>query len=265
MLAAALEDEVAAYIAAHAGERDENGRRLAATGTPGRGRSRRPRARSRSGRRGRRRVELGHWRAARFAVRSSRRGRRKSRRSPRYCSLLTWWYGLSSKDFVRRWSMMGLAAGCPARRSPADRGVAGGVPALVRPGPLGARITSYCWADGLHFSAPRPSTLTGLHPGGRRGAAPMGRRSWSPSPTGTAQSTESWAGLLRDARRRACAPRRWRSGMGAAGGAAQVFLRCAAGSLLAAQGGQCAGLRNRPSPRPAGAGADPRRSVTAST
>src|SRR5881392_4449393 len=28
MLAAALEDEVAAYIAAHAGERDENGRRL---------------------------------------------------------------------------------------------------------------------------------------------------------------------------------------------------------------------------------------------
>jgi putative transposase len=29
MLAAALEDEVAAYIAAHAAERDENGRRLA--------------------------------------------------------------------------------------------------------------------------------------------------------------------------------------------------------------------------------------------
>ena len=45
MLAAALEDEVGAYIAAHAGERDEGGRRLVwcATGTPGRGRSpRRP-------------------------------------------------------------------------------------------------------------------------------------------------------------------------------------------------------------------------------
>jgi hypothetical protein len=53
ILAAALEDEVAAYIAAHAGERDENGRRLVMRkGTPGPGRSPRSRARWRSGRRG---------------------------------------------------------------------------------------------------------------------------------------------------------------------------------------------------------------------
>jgi len=53
MLAAALEEEVAAYIAAHAGERDEQGRRLVVpTGTPGRGRSPRPPVLSRFGRRG---------------------------------------------------------------------------------------------------------------------------------------------------------------------------------------------------------------------
>ena len=140
MLAAALEAEVAAYIAAHAAERDENGRRLVV-----RNGHARPRQVD-DGRRG------GGGPAPRVNDRrvdgaTGERGRFRSailppwcRKSPKITEVLPLLYlhGLSSKDFVPALEQF---LGSPAGLSrlgdhPADRGLAGGVPALVREGPV---------------------------------------------------------------------------------------------------------------------------------
>ena len=140
MLAAALEDEVAAYIAAHAGERDENGRRLV--------------------------VRNGHARprqvttaAGAVEVRSPRVDDRRADpvTGERAAVLLGDLAAVVPQEpedhrgaaaaLLARAEQQGLRPGAGAvprlargpvgvGDHPADRGVAGGVPALVRAGPV---------------------------------------------------------------------------------------------------------------------------------
>jgi transposase-like protein len=183
MLAAALEAEVDAYLAAHAAERDEGGRRLVVRNGHARQRQiltaagvvevRAPRVNDRrveptSGERARfRSVVLPPW----------------CRRSPKVAEVLPLLYlhGLSTGDFVPALEeFFGSAAGLSAaaitrlttqwqtdyqafcRRDLADRDYV------------------YCWADGVHFRVRlEQAHLCCLV---LVGSAPMGPRSWSRSP-----------------------------------------------------------------------------------
>jgi putative transposase len=203
MLAAALEDEVAAYIAAHAAERDENGRRLVVRNGHARPREvttvagalevRAPRVDDR-------RVDEATGERARF--RSSILPPR-CRKSPKITEVLPLLYlhGLSSKDFVPALehylgSAAGLCASAITRLTEAwqeeyrrwcDRD-------------LSSADYVYCWADGLHFEvrldADRVCTLVVI------GVRADGKKELVALTDGHRESTESWAGLLRDARRR---------------------------------------------------------------
>ena len=203
MLAAALEDEVAAYVAAHAGERDEDGRRLVV----------------RNGHSGPRQVTTvaGAVEVAAPRVNDKRtdpatgeRMRFSSailppwcRKSPKVTEVLPLLYlhGLSSKDFV------------PALEQFPGSGSGLSAPAITRlteawqeeyrrwcDRDLSGADYVYCWADGLHF---------GVRPGAGRvctlvvaGVRADGKKELVALADGHRESTESWAGLLRDARGR---------------------------------------------------------------
>jgi transposase-like protein len=203
MLAAALEDEVAAYIAAHAAERDENGRRLVV-------RNGHARPREVTTAAGALEVRAPRVADRRAGEATGERARFRSsvlppwcRKSPKITEVLPLLYlhGLSSKDFVPALehylgSAAGLSASAITRLTEAwqeeyrrwcDRDLSGA-------------DYVYCWADGLHFSvrpgADRVCTLVVI------GVRADGKKELAALADGHRESTESWAGLLRDARRR---------------------------------------------------------------
>jgi putative transposase len=175
MLAAALEAEVDAYLAAHAAERDEHGRRLVV-----RNGHARERVRFRS-------VILPPW----------------CRRSPKVAEVLPLLYlhGLSTGDFVPALeaffgSAAGLSAAAIGRLTAqwqAD------YQAFCRRD-LSDRDYVYCWADGLHFRVRLEQAqlcclvIVGVRADGTKELVAVC--------DGERESTESWAELLRDLRRR---------------------------------------------------------------
>jgi transposase-like protein len=204
MLAAALETEVDAYLAAHADQLDERGHRLVRRNGHAPARQlataagavevARPRVDDR-------RVDPTTGQRAQFA---SAILPRWCRRSPKVAAVLPLLYlhGLSSQDFVPALeAFFGSAAGLSAsvitrlteqwqaeRQAFAQRDL-GGVDYV------------YCWADGVHFTVR-------LGDGGRLcclvlvGVRADGRKELVAVAGGTRESAEDWAELLRDLRRR---------------------------------------------------------------
>src|SRR5512135_175930 len=197
MLAAALEAEVEAYLAVHRCARDESGRRLVV----------------RNGHARRRQVTTVAGAVEVDAPRVEATGQRQRfcsallppwcRRSPKVTEALPLLclHGLSSKDFVPALeqflgSAAGLSASAITRLTEAwqeeyrrwcDRDLSGA-------------DYVYCWADGLHFGVrldtDRVCTLVVI------GVRADGKKELVALAGGHRESTESWAGLLRDARRR---------------------------------------------------------------
>jgi putative transposase len=203
MLAAALEAEVDAYLTAHAAERDEQGRRLVTRNGHARERQvttvagavavRAPRVNDRrvdpvTGQRARfRSVVLPPW----------------CRKSPKVAEVLPLLYlhGLSTGDFVPALeAFFGSAAGLSA-------------PVITRllaqwqadyqafcQRDLSERDYVYVWADGLHFRVRLEQThlcclvLVGVRADGTKELVAVA--------DGERESTDSWAELLRDLRRR---------------------------------------------------------------
>jgi putative transposase len=203
MLAAALEEEVAAYIAAHAAERDEAGRRLVVRNGHARPRQvttaagavevQAPRVNDR-------RVDEASGERARFG---SQILPPWCRRSPKVTEVLPLLYlhGLSSKDFVPALEQfLGSPAGLSA--SAVTRLTESWQEEYRRFGErdLSGADYVYVWADGIHFGvrldADRVCTLVIL------GVRADGKKELVALTDGHRESTESWAGLLRDARRR---------------------------------------------------------------
>jgi putative transposase len=203
MLAAALEEEVAAYIAAHAGDRDGDGRRLVVRNGHARPREvttvagaievRAPRVNDRradeaTGERSRfRSAILPPW----------------CRKSPKVTEVLPLLYlhGLSSKDFVPALeqffgSSAGLSASAVTRLTEAWQEEYRRFAARD----LSGMDYVYLWVDGIHF---------GVRPGADRvcalviiGVRADGKKELIALTDGHRESTESWAGLLRDCKRR---------------------------------------------------------------
>jgi transposase-like protein len=203
MLAAALEAEVDAYLAAHVDQRDERGRRLVVRNGHARQRQvttaagvvevRAPRINDRridpdSGARARfRSLVLPPW----------------SRKSPKVAEVLPLLYlhGLSTGDFVPALEgFFGSSAGLSA-------------PAITRlttqwqadyqafcQRDLSKRDYVYCWADGVHFRVRLEQAhlcclvIVGVRADGTKELVAVC--------DGERESTESWAELLRDLRRR---------------------------------------------------------------
>jgi putative transposase len=203
MLAAALEDEVAAYIAVHAADRDENGRRLVV-------RNGHARPRQVTTAAGALEVAAPRVNDKRTDPVTGERVRFCSailppwcRKSPKVTEVLPLLYlhGLSSKDFVPALeqflgSPAGLSASAITRLTGAwqeeyrrwcDRDLSGA-------------DYVYVWADGLHFGVrldqDRVCTLVVI------GVRADGKKELVALADGHRESTESWASLLRDARRR---------------------------------------------------------------
>jgi putative transposase len=203
MLAAALEDEVAAYIAAHAGDLGEDGRRLVV-------RNGHARPRQVTTAAGAVRVQVPRVNDKRTDPATGERMRFCSailppwcRRSPKVTEVLPLLYlhGLSSGDFVPALEQfLGSAAGLSASaitklteawqeeyRRWCERDLSGA-------------DYVYCWADGLHFGvrldADRVCTLVLV------GVRADGKKELVALSDGHRESAESWAGLLRDAKRR---------------------------------------------------------------
>jgi putative transposase len=203
MLAAALEEEVAAYLAAHATERDESGRRMVVRN----GHARPRRVTTVAGA-----VEVRAPRVDDRRVDETAGGRLRfrsailppwCRKSPKVTEVLPLLYlhGLSSKDFVPALEeFFGSGAGLSAsaiirltetwqeehrRFAERDLSQAGYV---------------YVWVDGIHFGvrldADRVCTLVviGVRAGGKKELAALAG--------GHRESTGSRAGLLRDCKRR---------------------------------------------------------------
>jgi transposase-like protein len=203
MLAAALEDEVAAYIGACAAERDGHGRRLVVRN----GHARPRQVTTVAGA-----VEVAAPRVndRRVDERTGERARFCSvilppwcRRSPKITEVLPLLYlhGLSSKDFVpalERFlgSSAGLSASAITRLTEAWQEEYRRWCARD----LSGADYVYCWADGLHFGvrldADRvcPLVVIGVRADGKKELVAL--------TDGHRESTESWAALLRDARRR---------------------------------------------------------------
>jgi putative transposase len=203
MLAAALEEEVAAYIAAHAGERDEDGRRLVV-------RNGRARPREVTTVAGAIEVRAPRVNDRRVDEATGERSRFRSsilppwcRKSPKVTEVLPLLYlhGLSSKDFVPALEQFfGTSAGLSAsaitrlteawqeeHRRFAARGLSG-------------VDYVYVWVDGIHFGvrldSDRVCTLVII------GVRADGKKELVALTDGHRESTESWAGLLRDCKRR---------------------------------------------------------------
>jgi putative transposase len=210
MLAAAPEAEVDAYLAAHAAERDDRGRRLvvrnghapARTITSGVGQVEvvRPRVDDR-------RVDATTGARMQF---HSMLLPRWCRRSPKVAEVLPLLYlhGLSGRDFVPALeAFFGTAAGLSAsvvtrlvEQWQAERA------AFAR---RDLREVDYvsCWADGIHFNVRLGEqgrlcclVIVGVRADGRKELVAIAN--------GERESTDAWAELLRDLRRRGCA-RRW--------------------------------------------------------
>jgi putative transposase len=203
MLAAALEEEVAAYIAAFAGERDEAGRRLVVRNGHARPRQVTTAAGAidvRAPRVDDRRIDEATGERARFRSSILPPWCRKSPKITEVLPLL-YLHGLSCKDFVPALehflgSGAGLSASAITRltecwqeeyRRWCERDLSGA-------------DYVYCWADGIHFGvrldADRVCTLVII------GVRADGKKELVALSDGHRESTESWAGLLRDARRR---------------------------------------------------------------
>jgi len=203
MLAAALEGEVAAYIAAHAAERDEDGRRLVV-----RNGHARPRQVTTSA--GAIEVTAPRVNDKRTDQATGERSRFSSailppwcRRSPKITEVLPLLYlhGLSSKDFVPALEQfLGSPAGLSA--SAITRLTEAWQEEYRRwcEKDLSSADYVYVWADGLHFGVrldqDRVCTLVVI------GVRADGKKELVALADGHRESTESWAGLLRDARRR---------------------------------------------------------------
>jgi putative transposase len=204
MLAAALEAEVDAYLATHAAERDERGRRLvvrnghapARTITSGVGQVEvmRPRVDDR-------RVDATTGARMQF---HSMLLPRWCRRSPKVAEVLPLLYlhGLSSGDFVPALeAFFGTAAGLSAsvitrlvEQWQAERA------AFARRDLRGVDYV-YCWADGVHFNVRLGDqgrlcclVIVGVRADGRKELVAIA--------DGERESTDAWAELLRDLRRR---------------------------------------------------------------
>jgi len=204
MLAAALEAEVDAYLAAHAAERDERGRRLvvrnghapARTITSGVGQVEvvRPRVDDR-------RVDATTGARMQF---HSMLLPRWCRRSPKVTEVLPLLYlhGLSGGDFVPALeAFFGTAAGLSAsvvtrlvEQWQAERA------AFARRDLRGVDYV-YCWADGVHFNVRLGEqgrlcclVIVGVRADGRKELVAIA--------DGERESTDAWAELLRDLRRR---------------------------------------------------------------
>jgi putative transposase len=203
MLAAALEDEVAAYIAACAGERDEQGRRLVVRN----GHARPRQVTTAAGA-----VEVTAPRVNDRRVDEATGERRRfcssilppwCRRSPKVTEVLPLLYlhGLSSKDFV------------PALEEFFGSGAGLSAPVITR---LTTAWQEECrrfaecdlsgadyvciWVDGIHFGVrldqDRVCTLVII------GVRADGKKELVALTDGHRESTKSWAGLLRDCKRR---------------------------------------------------------------
>ena len=203
MLAAALEDEVAAYIAACAGERDEQGRRLVVRN----GHARPRQVTTAAGA-----VEVTAPRVDDRRVDGATGERRRfrsqilppwCRRSPKVTEVLPLLYlhGLSSKDFV------------PALEEFFGSGAGLSAPVITRlttawqeeyrrfaERDLSGADYVYIWVDGIHFGVrldqDRVCTLVII------GVRADGKKELVALTDGHRESTESWAGLLRDCKRR---------------------------------------------------------------
>src|SRR5512144_3367078 len=202
MLAAALEAEVDVYLAAHAGERDEAGRRLVV-------RNGRARPRQCSRRRARCRcAPRVHDRGIDENIGQPRRFRSAvlppwCRRSAKVTAVLPLLYlhGLSSKDFVPALEeFFGAKAGLSA--SVVTRLTASWQDEQRR---FAERDLSevdyvYVWVDGVHFTVrlaeDRVCTLVVV------GVRADGKKELVALADGHRESTQSWADLLRDCRRR---------------------------------------------------------------
>jgi putative transposase len=204
MLAAALEAEVDAYLATHATERDERGRRLVV---------RNGHAPARTITSGVGQVEVARPRVDDRRVDATTGGRmqfhsmllpRWCRRSPKVAEVLPLLYlhGLSSGDFVPALeAFFGTAAGLSAsvitrlvEQWQAER-------AAYALRDLGGVDYVYCWADGVHFNVRLGDqgrlcclVIVGVRADGRKELVAIA--------DGERESTDAWAELLRDLRRR---------------------------------------------------------------
>jgi putative transposase len=203
MLAAALEDEVAAYIAACAGERDEQGRRLVVRNGHARPRQvttaagavevTAPRVNDR-------RVDEATGERRRFCSSILPPWCRRSAKVTEVLPLL-YLHGLSSKDFV------------PALEEFFGSGAGLSAPVITRlttawqeecrrfaECDLSGADYVYIWVDGIHFGVrldqDRVCTLVII------GVRADGKKELVALTGGHRESTESWAGLLRDCKRR---------------------------------------------------------------
>jgi putative transposase len=203
MLAAALEAEVDGYLAAHAGERDERGRRLVVRNGHARRRQVTTVAGSipvRAPRVDDRRVDSVTGQRARFGSVILPPWCRKSPKVAEVLPLL-YLHGLSTGDFVPALEgFFGSAAGLSA-------------PVITRlvaawqadyqtfcQRDLSDRDYVYCWADGIHFRVRLEQArlcclvIVGVRADGTKELVAV--------TDGERESTESWAELLRDLRRR---------------------------------------------------------------
>jgi putative transposase len=203
MLASALEAEVDAYLAAHADQLDEHGRRLvvrnghapARTLAMGAGAVQvaRPRVDDR-------RTDPASGARVRFA---SAILPRWVRRSPKVAEVLPLLYlhGLSTGDFAPALaeffgSSAGLSASAVGRLAEQWQAEH----AAFGQRELGDRDFVYCWADGIHFTLRLTNgrlcalVIVGVRADGTKELVAVA--------AGTRESTEDWVGLLRDLRRR---------------------------------------------------------------
>ncbi|MFI8816744.1 MULTISPECIES: IS256 family transposase [unclassified Streptomyces] len=203
MLAAALEAEVDQYIAELAGERDEAGRRLVVRN----GRHRERTVTTAAGpvavkapRVNDKRVDVGTGERKRF---SSQILAPWCRKSPKVSEVLPLLYlhGLSSGDFVPAMEQfLGSSDGLsPATVTRLTKQWAEGHTAFQARG-LSDSDYVYVWADGVHPKVRLGQAhscvlvLMGVRPDGPEGLIALAE--------GLRESTESWADLLRDCRRR---------------------------------------------------------------
>jgi putative transposase len=203
MLAVALEEEVAAYIAAHVGERGEDGRRLVVRNGHARAREvttvagaievRAPRVNDR-------RVDEATGERSRFRSAILPPWCRKSPKVTEVLPLL-YLHGLSSKDFVPALeqffgSSAGLSASAVTRLTEAWQEEYRRFAARD----LSGMDYVYLWVDGIHFGvrldADRVCALVII------GVRADGKKELIALTDGHRESTESWAGLLRDCKRR---------------------------------------------------------------
>jgi transposase-like protein len=203
MLAAALEDEVAAYVAAHTAARDEAGRRLVV-------RNGHARPRQVTTAAGAVEVRVPRVNDRRIDEITGERARFRSsilppwcRKSPKVTEVLPLLYlhGLSCKDFVPALEQF-LGSGAGLSASAITRLTEAWQEEYRRwcERDLSGADYVYCWADGIHFGvrldADRVCTLVVI------GVRADGKKELVALADGHRESTESWAGLLRDARRR---------------------------------------------------------------